>query len=57
MGSRLEVVSRVNLYTFTLKGKLSKTAAFEQAVDEAVKLTDTKLLLASNGMYYIGNVS
>ena len=57
MGSRLEVVSRVNLYTFTLKGKLSATAAFEQAVDEAVKLTDTKLLLSSNGMYYIGNVS
>ena len=51
MGSRLEVVSRVNLYTFTLKGKLSATAAFEQPVDEAVKLTDTKLLLSSNGMF------
>lgn len=56
MGSRLEVVSRISLYTYTLKGKLSATATFQQPVDEAVKLTDTKLLLSSNGMYYIGNV-
>lgn len=52
MNGRLIVVSREQVYTYTLKGKLSSTASFEQAVDEAVKLTDKKLLLSSNGMYY-----
>ncbi|HRX59384.1 MAG TPA: hypothetical protein P5075_11490 [Eubacteriales bacterium] len=55
MNGKLVVVSRENVYTYTLKGKLSSTASFEQAVDEAFKLTDTKLLLSSNGMYYIAN--
>lgn len=55
MNGKLVVVSRENVYTYSLKGKLSSTASFEQAVDEAVKLTDVKLLLSSNGMYYIAN--
>jgi hypothetical protein len=55
MNGKLVVVSREKLYTYTLKGKLSSTASFEQAVDEAVKLTETKLLLSSNGLYYIAN--
>ncbi len=55
MGSRLVVASRNQLYTYTIKGKLSSTATFEQPVDAAVKLTDTKLLLSSNGMYYLAN--
>ena len=28
---------------------------FEQPIDEAVKLTDAKLLLSSNGMYYLAD--
>lgn len=56
MNGKLIVVSREQVYTYTLKGKLSSTASFEQAVDEAVKLTDKKLLLSSNGMYYIADV-
>jgi hypothetical protein len=55
MGSRLVVASREQLFTYTLKGKLSATATFEQPIDAAVKLTDSKLLLSSNGMYYISN--
>ncbi|MEA4869504.1 MAG: hypothetical protein VB062_02565 [Christensenella sp.] len=55
MGSRLVVASREQLFTYTLKGKLSATATFEQPIDTAVKLTDTKLLLSSNGMYYLSN--
>ena len=55
MGSRLCVASREQLFTYTIKGKLSATATFEQPVDAAIKLTDNKLLLSSNGMYYIAN--
>ena len=55
MGSRLSVASREQLFTYTIKGKLSATATFEQPVDAAIKLTDNKLLLSSNGMYYIAN--
>ncbi|MEZ4508967.1 MAG: hypothetical protein R2881_04770 [Eubacteriales bacterium] len=54
-GSRLSVASREQLFTYTLKGKLSATATFEQPIDEAVKLTDAKMLLSSNGMYYLAN--
>lgn len=57
MGSRLVVASREQLFTYTLKGKLSATATFEQPIDSAVKLTDSKLLLSSNGMYYLSNAS
>lgn len=55
MGSRLVVASREQLFTYSLKGKLSATATFEQPIDTAVKLTDSKLLLSSNGMYYLAN--
>jgi len=55
MNGRLIVVSRENVYTYSLTGNLSSTASFEQAVDEAVKLTEAKLLLSSNGMYYTAN--
>ena len=55
MGSRLSVASREQLFTYTIKGKLSATATFEQPVDAVVKLTDNKLLLSSNGMYYLAN--
>jgi hypothetical protein len=55
MGSRLSVASREQLFTYTIKGKLSSTATFEQPVDAAIKLTDNKLLLSSNGMYYLAN--
>ena len=55
MGSRLVVASREQLFTYSLKGKLTATATFEQPIDTAVKLTDSKLLLSSNGMYYLSN--
>ena len=55
MGSRLCVASREQLFTYTIKGKLSATATFQQPIDAAVKLTDNKLLLSSNGMYYLAN--
>ena len=55
MGSRLVVASREQLFTYTLKGKLSSNATFEQPIDAALKLTDSKLLLSSNGMYYLAN--
>ena len=57
MGSKLAVASREQLFTYTLKGKLSSTATFEQPIDTAVKLTDSKLLLSSNGMYYLANAN
>ena len=55
MGSRLSVASREQLFTYTIKGKLSATATFVEPVDAAIQLTDNKLLLSSNGMYYIAN--
>jgi hypothetical protein len=55
MGSRLAVASREKLLTYTIKGKLSSTLTFEQSIDTAVKLTDAKLLLSSNGMFYLAN--
>ena len=55
MANRLVVVSREQLYNYTIKGVLSATATFQQPVEAAVKLNDTKLLLSSNGMYYLAN--
>jgi hypothetical protein len=55
MGSRLVVASREQLFTYTLKGKLSATATFEQPIDTAIKLNDSKLLLSSNGVFYLAN--
>ena len=57
MGSKLVVASREQLFTYSLKGKQTATATFEQPIDSAVKLTDSKLLLSSNGMYYLSNAS
>ncbi|MEA4913970.1 MAG: hypothetical protein VB061_05330 [Christensenella sp.] len=57
MGSKLAVASREQLFTYTIKGKLSSTATFEQPIDAAIKLTDSKLLLSSNGMYYLANAN
>ena len=55
MGNKIAVASREQLFTYSLKGKLSTTATFEQPIDQAVKLNDSKLLLSSNGMYYLAN--
>ena len=55
MSNKIAVASREQLFTYTLKGKLSTTATFEQPIDQATKLNDTKLLLSSNGMYYLAN--
>lgn len=57
MDGRLIVASREQRFVYTIKGKLSATATFEQPIDAAVKLNDAKLLLSSNGMYYIANAS
>ena len=55
MSNKIAVASREQLFTYSLKGKLATTATFEQPIDQAVKLTDSKLLLSSNGMYYLAN--
>ena len=55
MGSKIAVASREQLFTYSLKGKLSSMATFEQPIDAATKLNDSKLLLSSNGMYYLAN--
>ncbi len=57
MGNRLAVASREQLFTYTIKGKLSSTATFQQPIDAAEKITDSKLLLSSNGMYYLANAN
>lgn len=57
MNGRLIVVSRDQLFTYTVKGKLSKTANFEYPVDAAVKLTENVLLLSSDGLYYTAKIS
>ena len=56
MGSRLVVASREKLFTYTTKGKLSSTAAFEQPIDTAIKLNDSVLMLSSNGTYYLASI-
>ena len=53
MGDHLAVTSREKLLIYTLKGKLSSEASFEQPVDNAVKLSDKVLLLSANGIYYL----
>ena len=55
MGNKIVVASRKQMFTYSLKGKLATTATFEQPIDQATKLTDSKLLLSSNGMYYLAN--
>ena len=55
MGSRLVVASREQLFTYSLKGKLTAQATFQQPIDAAIKLNDSKLLLPSNGVYYLAD--
>ena len=56
MNGSLIVVSRDRMFTYTLKGKLSDTALFELPVDSAHKLSETMLLLESNGLYYTASI-
>jgi len=56
MNGALVVVSREKVYTYTMRGKLSETASLELPVDEAIKLSDSMLLLLSNGTYYTAKV-
>ena len=56
MNGSLIVVSRDRMFTYTLKGKLSDTALFELPVDSAYKLSETMLLLESNGLYYTASI-
>ena len=56
MNGSLVVVSREKLYVYTLKGKLSREASIDVPVDDAVKLTEKILLIASNGTYYLVNI-
>ena len=56
MGNQLVVASREQVLTYSLKGKQTATASFEQAIDSAIKLTDTTLMLSSNGTYYLTRV-
>ena len=57
MNGRLIVVSRDQVFTYSVKGKLSKTANLEYPVDAAMKLTENVLLLSSEGVYYTANIS
>ena len=57
MSGRLIVVSRNQMFTYTVKGKLSKTATLEYPVDSAIKLTENVLLLSSEGVYYTARIS
>lgn len=57
MNGTLVVASREKVYTYTLKGKLSREASFEQPVDDAVKLTERVLMLSSNGIYYLATMN
>lgn len=56
MNGKLVVVSRENVFTYTLKGKLSATAVLELPADSAVKLSESVLLLASGGVYYSAKI-
>ena len=56
MGNMLVVASREKLLTYSLKGKLSSEATFEQPIDAAVKLTNSILMVSSNGTYYLVKV-
>lgn len=56
MNGKLVVVSQQNVYTYTLKGKLSLTATLEKPAEAAVKLTEKVIMLASNGIYYLATI-
>ena len=57
MNGSLIVVSKEKLFTYTLSGSLSETAALQYPVENAYKLSDTLLLLESNGKYYTAPVN
>jgi hypothetical protein len=56
MGNNLVVASRENLYVYSLKGKLQRTATFAHPIDSAEKISDSMLLLASGGRYYLAGI-
>lgn len=56
MSGQLVVVSENRLYKFSMKGKLSETALFQYPVSSAEKLSNTELLLESNGKYYTASI-
>ncbi len=56
MNGSLVVASREKIYVYTLKGKLSREASVDVPVDDAVKLTERILMIASNGVYYLVDV-
>lgn len=56
MNGALVVVAREKLFTYSLRGNLSSTATLGLPVDEAIKLSDSMLLLLSNGAYYTAKV-
>ncbi len=53
MNNRLVVASREKLFTYSIRARLQSEATFEQPIDAAVKLTDSILMLSSNGTYYL----
>ena len=56
MNNRLVVASREKLFTYSIRAKLQSEATFERPIDAAVKLTDSILMLSSNGTYYLTTV-
>ena len=57
MNDHLIVVSKEKMFTYTLAGKLSETAILEYPIERAYKLSDSMLLLESDGMFYIAPIS
>ena len=56
MNNRLIVAGREKLYNYSIRARLQSEATFDQPIDAAVKLTDSILLLSSNGTYYLTTV-
>ncbi len=52
MNGSLVVVSEDKMFTYTTSGRLSETAALQYPIKNAYKLSDTVLLLESEGKYY-----
>ncbi|MDO4492254.1 MAG: hypothetical protein Q4C53_00040 [Clostridia bacterium] len=56
MNNRLVVVAEKRLYIFSMKGKLTETANLQYPIERAEKLSDSMLLLLSNGKWYTASV-
>lgn len=56
MNDRLVVVSENRVFIYTMRGRLSETALLQYPVEKAVKLSDSTLLLLSNGRWYTAPV-